>query len=74
MSGWYLDMQRVKVKSRMRVEECQGNISALGSPGLGALMSCPQMTPGSLRSVMAWCEGPVSGQHKGHPQTCQGSR
>ena len=73
MREWYPDLLRVKVKSR-RVEECCGNISALGSPGLGALMSCPQTPPEGLRSVMAWCESPVSGQHKGHPQTCQDSR
>ena len=52
----------------------RGIISALGNPGHGALMSCPQTSLWGLSEVMAWCEGPASGQHKGHPQTCQGSR
>ena len=68
--GWEGGTQtcRVKVKSMRRVEECQGNISALGNPGLGALTSCLQTLPEGLRAVMAWCEVPVSGQHKGHPR------
>ena len=34
------------MKSRRRVEECRGIISALGSPGLGALISGPKIAPG----------------------------